>query len=600
MAKQRSELPTSGASPGGDGTAPGFDRQPDAPFEISADKLTAEELRELVEFDTGAAPGDQEPGGFDTDAPNGGAGIPEPDLDTGSVSASELTGQQDPAHGQTAAAAPGGSPGRLTSLRILPDRGHSEEAEDFRPTMPAGLEAEFEPNGGAVPNAASPQPANPAPHRQPANADGGAASAPGQSAQPGLHGCHAGDELHPDPSIRKQGSKESPARKVPRSGVMKPVVKGLRFAAVLLLASGFGAAGYLAGNPGIDLAVLTGMTELPETTPFPDRSSASTSMPAALENAAVAAQDDRSVSKSLNSLADLASLPNLPAQVAVSPRSAPNDPDPIVIAFWPADGASRFTEIKSGDVQMWDLFFQTAARPVTRLAAPAAEISAQEAAQGTASVQTAAFSPAIATGNPDHSRAGTAGGFTGIAYMPAKQGKLMEQQAARRSVTESDAASPVSVSGVPSRHSDALNGDRLAAEATAGRSIIDAAALLEFGRRLDAIEARLRAMQKPQDYPKLKFALTLPQNTRLQRPSFKRQNAPVNGGAHSSLAFPSAEAGGASAFSLVAGTLCAECTALRDAEIGDRVPRFGFVTDIVSYAEGGRILVMENGSVYFN
>ena len=49
-----------------------------------------------------------------------------------------------------------------------------------------------------------------------------------------------------------------------------------------------------------------------------------------------------------------------------------------------------------------------------------------------------------------------------------------------------------------------------------------------------------------------------------------------------------------------ASALSTDSVSFRYARIGDRVPGFGTVTDIISYAEGGRILVMQNGSVYLN
>ena len=606
MAKKRSGSNRGDTSHNDDSAALGSEGQSDAPIEIFAENLTADELRELAAFDGGAEPEDDEPGGFDTGTRQRGAEIPSSDPATGGGRAARPRDRQDAAREHSASAAPAASSGRLTSLRVPPDRGPLREAEASQPEGAAATTAELDPISadspryGTDPGGRPPQSVSPAPHHHPAGADGSAAFAPERPARQDARGFQSAGDQHPDLARRKRSGNETFARKPALKGAVKPVVKGLRFAAILLLAAGFGAAGYLAGNPRFDFAGLTGLPERPEAMPFRDLSRESFAIPAPEETGPDAAQDTHPVSESLASLADRASLPKPSGQASAAQSSVSTASDPIVIAFWPQDGASRFTEISSDDAREWDLFFQTAAQPETRLAAPAAEASAQEDTQGTAAGQPAAFSPAHAAGRPVHREDGTGGGFPETAYMPAKQGMLMEQLAGRRSETVSDAASPASVYGPPARQSDVLNAEHPAAETPADPANIDAAALLEFGQRLDAVEARLRAMREPQDYPKLTFALKLPQAAPRQWPSLHRQSAPANGSAHSSLAFPAAEAGGAPAFALVAGALSGESAALRDAGIGDRVPKFGTVTDIVNYAEGGRILVMENGSVFLN
>ena len=603
MAKQRTDSASGDVSLGGDRTAQGFDRRPDTPIEISVGELTAEELRELVEFDVGAEPEEnEETFGHEPDAPHGGAGIPEPDLGKDSDSVSGMSGQHDPAHVHTSDAAAAASSNRLTSRRILQDREHLDEAKDVRTETPVSPRTGFETAGNVDPGFAgepvgTPAPSlNQGPRRQQTGTAGGTPFTPERPLHRDAADLHADNDRRPDPSLHER----PPPKKTRRSGVMRPFVKGLRLAAFLLLAAGTGTVGYIAGNPGTDLTGVTGVTDFFEAKPFRDRSGESSSMPVSAEHVVDVTQDRSPVSASLNALADRASLPIHPSRAAAPKESVHREPIPLVIEFWPADGTSRFTDISPDDLQRWDKFFQTAAQPGTRVSAHDSAVSFHEAAAATAGAQQSAAAHAQAAGDPDQSNTGATDGFAGMAYMPAKQGKLMEQRAARRSAAEYDAAALDSVAGPPLRNSETHNADSRTAAAPAERSNIDAATLLEFGRRLDAIEDRLQAMVKPKDHPELRFALPQPRNAPRSWPSFKRQSAAADDGGHSSLTFPAAKTGGAPAFSLVAGALSAESAALRDARIGDRVPGFGTVTDIISYAEGGRILVMQNGSVYLN
>ena len=349
--------------------------------------------------------------------------------------------------------------------------------------------------------------------------------------------------------------------------------RSLRWAAVLLLAAGFGAAGYFAGNPD---AAAPGRT---------DRSLPAVSLQdnqySDLPQTAFQNQDPGPFGSTDADLADTA----VPA-LGAAEHEAPAERKLIAVELEFDRAGPETVPISADELNRWSEFFRLFETGNGKFSS----------SLGAGPVMMDPAPMTVRELRPENLISPAVTGADTLAEEPETQSPFaahpLDQQTGAPQSLQAQTGSETgqeSIGGLD----EAFRTGRSVQSAAAGP--IGTSRLLEMEMRIQSAENRILALEQEKSSQILEFSNGIHRSAARSWPL--REGQLANGGR---AAESQPQASRSRTFSLVSVNGRSGQQTLRSARVGDFIDGYGTVNDIIVYDDGGRMLMMDGGSVYVN
>ena len=456
----------------------------------------------------------------------------------------------------------------LSSLKEV--RNETENGDSTEVDQPSGGTDHVQNSNGGPPfNAADPQFVRPMEHRfnqarfeqnpanNPASADSVTAGAKDPLFKPALGG----------------------------SELLRRLWRRLRFAAALLLAAGFGLAGFMAGQSNNPAEGWIGIDAL-----------LGTDTSYQIEPSQLLHLQNDFVESSSPGLAE--TEPQTEAfgkSIAIDETPANAVGAPLIIAFNSLNSDPQFTEFPDSELREWDAFFAEFEQPnpramvdngVTEIdAPPPMEIRMRNTGEDTES--------SIAVRTSDTAEVETEPQFSELARAKLRQGASEHTPAA--GISPDDTRTDTVPLGKSEQPKPATNS--VAHTSAPQPDSKSENAIKTLVERLETIENRITKLEASPTQNSIAYALSADTDTPLLWSNDSSiEPEPTVDQAMAAKAVLE----GSNAYALQSGTLFNASVRLREARVGDAVDGYGKVIEIQKYPNGGRMVIFENGSVYLH